>query len=104
MNTNKKKKLLLIADRGRSDVSVRLGFLAQKIAKRKNLNSHVLYEHKQKNENKKIFSLFDINGRTFVGVRFDEFFLILKTFFYTLISILKISFLGFDWFVKNFKI
>ena len=61
MNTNKKKKLLLIADRGRSDVSVRLGFLAQKIAKRKNLNSHVLYEYKQKNENKQIFSLFGIN-------------------------------------------
>ena len=33
-----------------------------------------------------------------------SFFLILKTFFYTLISILKISFLGFDWFVKNFEI
>ena len=48
MNTNKKKKLLLIADRGRSDVSVRLGFLAQKIVKRKNLNSHVLYEHSKK--------------------------------------------------------
>ena len=35
MNINKKKRLLLIADRGRSDVSVRLGFLAQKIVKRK---------------------------------------------------------------------
>ena len=95
MNTNKKKRLLLVADRGRSDVAVRLGFLAQKIVKRKNLNSHVLYEHKQKNENKKIFSLFDINSRTFVGVKFDEFFLILKTFFYTLISIFKNLFFGF---------
>jgi len=104
MNTNKKKKLLLIADRGRSDVAVRLGFLAQKIVKRKNLNSHVLYEHVQKNENKQIFSLFDISHRTFVGVKLNEFFLILKTFFYTLISILKIFFLGFDWFVKNFEI
>ena len=54
MNTKKKQKLLLIADRGRSDVSVRLGFLAQKIVKRKNLNSHVLHEYEQKNENKQI--------------------------------------------------
>ena len=58
----------------------------------------------QKNENKQIFSLFDISHRTFVGVKLNEFFLILKTFFYTLISILKIFFLGFDWFVKNFEI
>ena len=36
--------------------------------------------HKQKNENKKIFSLFDINSTTFVGVKFDEFFNIKKTF------------------------
>ncbi len=104
MNINKKQKLLLIADRGRSDVAVRLGFLAQKMVKRKNINSHVLYEHKQMNENKQIFNLFDINNRTFVGIKFDEFFLILKTLFFTSISILKIFFLGFDWFVKNFEI
>ena len=34
----KKSKLILIADRGRSDVSVRLGFLASKIIKKKKKN------------------------------------------------------------------
>ena len=49
----KKHKLILIADRGRSDVTVRLGFLASKIIKKKKFKPLILYEFEQKKESKK---------------------------------------------------
>ena len=104
MLKNKKQKLLLIADRGRPDVSARLGFLANKIIKKKSIRSLVLYEHKQKNENKEIFKLFEIYNTAFIGIKLDQILLILKTFLFTKISIFKILILGFDWFVKNFEL
>ena len=66
----KKRKLILIADRGRSDVSVRLGFLASKIIKKKKkIKPLILYEFKQKKESKDIFNLFKLNNSQFIGVK-----------------------------------
>ena len=103
LNSNK-PKLILIADRGRPDVSARLGFLASKIIKKKKFDSLILFEHKQKTENINIFSLFKIKNSNFIGLRFEEILLLIKTFIITIISIFRILTFGFDWFVKNFKI
>ena len=100
----KKSKLILIADRGRSDVSVRLGFLASKIIKKKKIQPLILYEFKQKKESKDIFNLFKLNNSQFIGVKIKELVLLIKTLFLTLISIIKILIFGFDWFVKSFEI
>ena len=100
----KERKLILIADRGRSDVSVRLGFLASKIIKKKKIKPLILYEFEQKKESKDIFNLFKLNNSQFIGVKIKEFILLIKTLFLTLISIIKILTFGFDWFVKSFEI
>lgn len=104
MLKKKKRKLILIADRGSSDVSVRLGFLASKIIKKKKIKPLILYEFKQKKESKDIFNLFKLNNSQFIGVKIKELILLIKTLFLTFISIIKILIFGFDWFVKSFEI
>ncbi len=100
----KKHKLILIADRGRADVSVRLGFLASKIIKKKKFKPLILYEFEQKKESKDIFNLFKLNNTQFIGVKIKELILLIKTLLLTFTSTIKILVFGFDWFVKNFEI
>ena len=95
----KKHKLILIADRGRSDVSVRLGFLASKIIKKKKFKPLILYEFEQKKESKDIFNLFKLNNTQFIGVKIKELILLIKTLLLTFTSTIKILVFGFDWFV-----
>ena len=57
MLKKKKRKLILIADRGSSDVSVRLGFLASKIIKKKKFN-HLYFMNLNKKRKVKIFLIY----------------------------------------------
>ena len=95
----------MIADRGSSDVSVRLGFLAQKIIKKKKIQPLILYEFKQKKESKEIFNLFKYKQLPLLLVlRSNEFILLIKNFILNFYFNFKILIFGFDWFVKILKL
>jgi hypothetical protein len=101
---NKKKNLILIADRGRSDVASRLGFMASLIIQKKKYSTLIISEQSQKKEINELFSILNIQDKLNIDSEKKTFFFNLLIFINFIISVLKISILGFDWFVKNFKI
>jgi hypothetical protein len=98
------KNIFIIADRGRGDTALRLSFMSYIISKNKNYEPLLLYNYKLKGEIKKIYNKFGIKKIKKVENNFQNFFLIFKTLFQYIVSIFRISFKGFDWFVKSFKI
>lgn len=103
-NLTKKKQLILIADRGRADVAVRLSFLGKKISsKEKNSSILVIYENKKK-EIIDIFKLFKIYDSLSLRIKIKKIHILLISIYYTIFSLIKIAILGFDWFVKSYSL
>jgi hypothetical protein len=104
---NTKKKYVLIAERSREDVALRLSFAAKKINEKKNYTPLVIYDHRPTSECYKIYDTFKIN-QIYKYNKILSFFDNLKIFFYSVIffaySFLLIWIKGLDWFVYNYKI
>jgi hypothetical protein len=98
------KDIFIIADRGRGDTALRLSFMSYIISKKKNYEPLLLHNYKLKSEINKIYNKFRIKNIKKVNINFKNFFLIFKILIQYIISIFKISFKGFDWFVKSFEI
>ena len=104
-NLTKKKQLILIADRGRADVAVRLSFLGKKISNKEKKNSIlVIYENKKKKEIIDIFKLFKIHNLFSLRIKIKKIHILLISIYYTILSLIKIAILGFDWFVKSYSL
>ena len=101
---NKNKNIVLIANRGRSDVAVRLGFLAQKISIKKKLRPFVLYEGKKIDEMFSIFKLFNVYESDYIGVKLKNFNILLNALCITTLTLFKVYNQGFDWFVRDYSI
>lgn len=100
----KNQNLILIADRGRLDVAARLGFLSQKIKKKHGYKPIVLFEFKQKKIVNKIFKFFGIKTNLLVKFQYKDLKISIISLYLSVISLFKILFFGFDWFVDNFQI
>ena len=97
----------LIACRSRTDVATRLSFAAKIIKEKKNLEPLVIFDKKISNECLDVYKLFKIEKiksyLTFLSF-YQNIFLIIKSFLYFPLFLIKINFKGLDWFVDNFKV
>ena len=71
---NKKKNLILIADRGRSDVASRLGFMASLIIQKKKYSTLIISEQSQKKEINELFSILNIQDKLNIDSEKKTFF------------------------------
>ncbi len=102
-----KEKYVLIAERSRVDVALRLSYASKKIYEKKGYKPFVIYDYEPSPECYKIYDIFKIEKI----LRYNEilnFFtnlrIFISTIFITIFSLFKIYFKGLDWFVDNFKI
>ena len=106
-NKNKNRGNLLFVDRERIDTIFQFSILSLALSNKYNLNTVILTDQKKnsliRKTYKKLGYLNLIDGYSLKRIIFSPFILS-KSLFYVFYSILKTYFLGFDWFINNFKI
>jgi|TARA_B110000259_G_scaffold174462_1_gene208798 hypothetical protein len=102
-----KKKYILIAERSREDVALKLGFAAKKIYNKKRYIPLVIYDHKPTLDCYKIYNVFNI-FEIYHYTKIIGFLNYLKLFFCSIIHFIYSFFIiwikGLDWFVYHFKV